>query len=70
MGVYVHKICEDNFGGYHKSFSWLGEKVNKKIDAYGTMPTQRLSKISPHGSEFEAIEYSYSIRNFKDIQFE
>ena len=33
--VYVHKICDDNFGGYKKSSSWLGQKVNKKIDAYG-----------------------------------
>ena len=32
--VYVHKICEDKFGGYTKSFSWLGQKINKKIDAY------------------------------------
>ena len=33
MCVYVHKICE-KFGGYMKSFSWLGQKVNKKIDVY------------------------------------
>ena len=35
MCVYVHKICNDNFDGSKKSFSWLGQKVNKKIDAYG-----------------------------------
>ena len=35
MGVYIHKICEEEFGGYRKSFSWLGQKVNKKIDVYG-----------------------------------
>ena len=37
MCVYVHKISE-KFGGWNKSFSWLGQKVNKKIDggdAYG-----------------------------------
>ena len=33
--VYVHKICDDKFGSCMKSFSWLGQKVNKKIDAYG-----------------------------------
>ena len=33
--VYVHKICDDKFGGCKKSFSWLGQKVNKKIDDYG-----------------------------------
>ena len=33
--IYVHKICEETFGGCKKSFSWIGQKVNKKIDAYG-----------------------------------
>ena len=32
---YVHKICEKKFGGCKKSFSWLGQKVNKKIDTFG-----------------------------------
>ena len=32
--VYVYKICEDRFDGYKMSFSWLGQKVNKKIDPY------------------------------------
>ena len=32
MCLYVHKIC-DKFGDCKKSFSWLGQKVNKKIDA-------------------------------------
>ena len=32
--VYVHKICEDKFGGCKKSSSWLAQKVNKTIDAY------------------------------------
>ena len=27
--VYVHNICEEKFGGYTKSFSWLCQKVNK-----------------------------------------
>ena len=35
MYVHVHKIVEDSFGGCKKSFSWLGQKVNKKINAYG-----------------------------------
>ena len=34
MCVYVHKICEEKSCGGKKSFSWLGQKVNKKIDAY------------------------------------
>ena len=33
--VYAHKICDDKFGGCKKSFSWLGQKVNKRIDVYG-----------------------------------
>jgi len=32
--VYVHKICEDKFGGCKISFSLLGQKGNKKIDVY------------------------------------
>ena len=32
MCVYLHKICEEKFGGYEKSFPWFGEKVDKKID--------------------------------------
>ena len=50
---YVHKICEDKLGGCQKSFSWLGlgQKVNKKIDAYGTMAAPRHGKPSRHGSE-------------------
>ena len=51
MCVYVHKICEDRLGGSQKSFSWLGQKVNKKIDAYGTLPATRHGKPSRHGSE-------------------
>ena len=33
--VYVDKICDDKFGGCKKSFSWLGQKVNKTIDVFG-----------------------------------
>ena len=29
VSVYVHKICEDKFGGCRKSFLWLGQKVKK-----------------------------------------
>ena len=35
MCVYVHDTCEGKFAGCKKSFSWLGQKVNKIIDAYG-----------------------------------
>ena len=30
--VYVHKICDEKLGGCKKSFSWLGQKISKKID--------------------------------------
>jgi len=30
--AYERKICDDKFGGCKKSFSWLGQKVNKKIN--------------------------------------
>ena len=35
MCVYEHKIYYDKFGGCKKPFSWLGQKVNNTIDAYG-----------------------------------
>ena len=25
----LHKICDDKFVGCKKSFSWLGQKINK-----------------------------------------
>ena len=28
--IFIHKMCEDKFGGCKKSFSWVGQKVNKK----------------------------------------
>ena len=35
MCVYIYiRYVMNSFGGYKKSFSWLGQKVNKKIDAY------------------------------------
>ena len=33
--AYEHKIYEDKFGGCKNSFSWLGQKVKKKIAMYG-----------------------------------
>ena len=33
--IYIHKICDDKFGDSKKSFSWLSQKVNKKLSAYG-----------------------------------
>ena len=71
--VYVHKICEDKFGSCKTSFSWLGQKVNKKIDAYGhnaeilsrTCPrhdaASRQDIITPFSIliEYEATEYLY-----------
>ena len=44
MCVYVHKMCEDKFGDCKKLFSWLGQKVNKKIDRY-MLPLQ----LQEHG---------------------
>ena len=35
---YVRKICEDKFISCKKLFSWVGQKVNKKNDAYGLWP--------------------------------
>ena len=35
MGAYERKMCADKIGGCKKPFSWLGQKVNKKIAAYG-----------------------------------
>ena len=35
MCVFVHKICEEMFGGSRMSFSWVGQKVSKKIDVCG-----------------------------------
>ena len=33
MCIYIHKICEEKLGGCKNLFSWLGQKVNIKIDA-------------------------------------
>ena len=47
--VYVHKIWE-MFGSCKKSFSWLGQKVNKKIydgDAYGHNADDFSSNLCP-----------------------
>ena len=33
--AYERKICEDKISGCKNSFSWLGQKVNKNIAAYG-----------------------------------
>ena len=33
--VYVDNKCDNKFGGCKKLFSWLGQKVNKTIDAFG-----------------------------------
>ena len=77
--VYLHKICEDKFGGCQKTFSWLGQKANKKIDAYGhdayAASRQDTSTWFRILIEFEATEYLYSIlyficiQNFEDIWF-
>ena len=45
--VCVHKICDDKFGGCKKSFSWLAQKVNKKIDAYGHDADDSGTVLSP-----------------------
>ena len=90
VGAYERKIREDKFGGCRKSFSWLGQKVNRKIDTYSRdaknsrmeMPQndvasqQDITTTSSILVEFEATEYSYSIRysfrirNVKDIRFD
>ena len=76
MCVYVHTICEDKLGACKNSSSWLGQKVNKKIDACGH-DAETLARICPRDDavsrqdvstpfsiliEFEATKYSYSIR--------
>ena len=77
MFLYVHKIREEKFGGCKKSFSWLSQKVNKKIDesCMATMlvtlaqtcpwddTTHRQDTSTPFSIliEFEATEYLYSI---------
>ena len=32
MCIFIHKICEDKFGSCKKSFSWVGQRVNKQIE--------------------------------------
>ena len=45
--MYVHKICDETFGGCKKSFSWLGQKVNKKIDVYGHIADDSFMDLCP-----------------------
>ena len=75
--VYVHKICDDKFAGCKKLFSWLGQRVNKKINVYGhdadsgtdlcpwprddAASRQDISTPFSILIEFEATECSYSI---------
>ena len=48
VSVYVHKICDNKFGGCKKSFSWLGQKVNQKKSVHiATMP--KLQNGLAHG---------------------
>ena len=84
VGAYERKIREDKFGGCKKSFSWLRQKVYKKIDADGRdaedtgadLPTGCRRVPARHRIQFEATEYSYSIRysirirNVEDIRFD
>ena len=39
--------CEDKFGSCKKLFSWLGQKVNKKIDAYGHVADDSGTDLCP-----------------------
>ena len=60
--VYVHKICENKFGGCKKSFSWLGQKVNKNTSLHmATMPTTS-AQICAHGHGMKA-------RHLDNIQY-
>ena len=76
---------KDKFGGYKKSSSWLGKKVNKISMCIATMqmlPARTCPRVDAASQqdistsfiiliEFEATDYSYSIRirNFEDIRF-
>ena len=77
--IYIHKICEDKFGGFKKLFSWFGQKLNKKDQlCMATMPItpartylrdDAMSQQDIFTSfsiiiEFEATEYLYSIQYF------
>ena len=33
--MYVHKLSKEKFSGCKQSFSWIGQKVNKKINVMG-----------------------------------
>ena len=62
MCVYVHKLCEDKLGGCKKSSSWLGQKVNKKIDAYvhdaETCPRDDAASRQDISTPFSIMNYS------------
>ena len=63
MCVYVYKICE-KFGGCKKSFSWLDQKVNKKInggDAFGHNVNDFGSNLCPWLWEVAGISTPFSI---------
>ena len=47
----------------------IGQKVNKQIDAYGTMPTPPHGKPPRHGSEFQLNLKPLNIRTRFDIRF-
>ena len=76
-------ICIQNFeysNVFKKSFSWLGQKVNKRSMCIAMMPTTRALTCAtsrqdlstPFGIliKFEATEYSIRIQNFEAIKFD
>ena len=81
MCVCVYKICEEKFGGCKKSFSWLGQKVNKKIDgadACGHNANESSSDLCPWPRDGAAswqdnlntVQYSNRIRSQQIFVFE
>ena len=75
VGAHERKICEDKFGGCKKSFSWLGQRVNKKIrltrmaampmTPVRTCPPDDVASrqdVSTTSSILTEFEYSYWIR--------
>ena len=69
--MYIRR--DDKFGGCKKTFSWLGPKVNKKIDVYGHDAYNSGTDLCPWPRDDDAsqqdistplsilVEYSYSI---------
>ena len=74
--MYTYIRCDDKFDDCKKLFSWLGQKVNKRIDAYGHDADKDMCTDDAASRHINTVQYSHRIlfsicvRNFREIRIE